>query len=37
VETAALNQRLKKVGVYSARDLDARIQNWMKTEKMPHD
>jgi HPr kinase/phosphorylase len=37
VETAALNQRLKKVGVYSARDLDVRIQNWMKTEKMPHD
>jgi HPr kinase/phosphorylase len=37
VETAALNQRLKKEGVYSARDLDARIQNWMKTEKTPHD
>ncbi len=32
IETAALNQRLKKVGVYSARELDNRIQNWMRSE-----
>ena len=32
VETAALNQRLKKMGVHSARELDTKIQNWMKTE-----
>jgi HPr kinase/phosphorylase len=33
VETAALNQRLKKMGVHSARELDAKIQNWMRMEK----
>jgi HPr kinase/phosphorylase len=33
VETAALNQRLKKVGVFSARELDNRIQNWMRMER----
>jgi len=32
IETAALNQRLKKMGVFSARELDNRIQNWMRTE-----
>jgi len=32
IETAALNQRLKKVGVYSARELDNRIQHWMRSE-----
>lgn len=32
IETAALNQRLKKVGVYSARELDSRIQHWMQSE-----
>lgn len=32
VETAALNQRLKKLGINSARDLDANLQDWMKTE-----
>jgi HPr kinase/phosphorylase len=32
IETAALNQRLKKMGVYSARELDNRIQHWMMME-----
>ncbi|MBN1499961.1 MAG: HPr kinase/phosphorylase [Spirochaetes bacterium] len=32
VETAALNQRLKKMGVHSARELDKRLQDWMKME-----
>lgn len=32
VETAALNQRLKKMGVHSARELDVKLQNWMKME-----
>ncbi len=32
IETAALNQRLKKMGVFSARELDSRIQNWMRME-----
>ncbi len=31
IETAALNQRLKKMGVYSAQELDERIQEWIKT------
>lgn len=33
IETAALNQRLKKHGVFSARELDKSIQEWMKSEK----
>ncbi len=32
IETASLNQRLKKMGVFSARELDSRIQNWMRME-----
>jgi len=32
IETAALKQRLKKMGVFSARELDSRIQNWMRME-----
>ena len=33
IETAALNQRLKKMGVYSARELDEKIQDWIRSEK----
>jgi len=33
VETAALNQRLKKLGIYTARDLDRDIQDSLKKEK----
>ncbi len=33
VETAALNQKLKKMGIFSARDLDENIQKWIRTEK----
>jgi HPr kinase/phosphorylase len=32
VETAALNQRLKKLGIYTARDLDQNIQDRLKKE-----
>jgi HPr kinase/phosphorylase len=32
VETAALNQRLKKVGVNSARELDEKIKRWIMSE-----
>ncbi len=32
VETAALNQRLKKMGIHSARELDKKLQDWMKME-----
>lgn len=32
VETAALNQRLKKLGIFTARDLDKNIQNNLKRE-----
>ena len=32
IETAALNQRLKKLGINSAQELDRKIQDWMKTE-----
>ena len=32
IETAALNQRLKKLGINSAQQLDRKIQDWMKTE-----
>jgi len=34
METAALNQRLKKMGVFSARELDDKIQDWIRSEKM---
>jgi HPr kinase/phosphorylase len=33
IESAALNQRLKKMGVYSAQELDKRIQEWIKLER----
>ncbi|MCP4134652.1 MAG: HPr kinase/phosphorylase [bacterium] len=33
LETAALNQRLKKLGVFSAKELDKKIQDWVKMEK----
>jgi HPr kinase/phosphorylase len=33
VETAALNQRLKKLGIYTARELDHNLQNNLKKEK----
>ena len=32
IETAALNQRLKKMGIFSARELDMKIQDWMQKE-----
>ncbi len=37
LETAALNQRLKKLGVFSARELDTRVQNWINTQKDSND
>jgi len=33
IETAALNYRLKKLGVNSALELDQKIQNWVSSEK----
>jgi HPr kinase/phosphorylase len=33
IEAAAMNQRLKKMGIYSARELDDKIKNWMTLEK----
>jgi len=33
IETAALNQRLKKMGVYSAQELDTRIQEWIRSQE----
>ncbi len=33
IETAALNQRLKKMGTHSARELDTKIQNWIKAQE----
>ncbi len=32
IETAALNQRLKKIGVFSAQELDKKIQEWIVRE-----
>ncbi|HOP29336.1 MAG TPA: HPr(Ser) kinase/phosphatase [Spirochaetota bacterium] len=32
IETAALNQRLKKIGINSARELDEKIKKWIITE-----
>ncbi len=32
IETAALNHRLKKLGIFSAHEFDRKIQEWMKTE-----
>jgi HPr kinase/phosphorylase len=32
VETAVLNQRLKKMGVHTARELDQKLQDWIKME-----
>ncbi len=37
IESAALNQRLKKMGVHSAQELDARIQDWMKSQERSDD
>ncbi len=37
IETAALNQRLKKMGTHSARELDQKIQNWIKSQETTHD
>lgn len=33
VETAALNHRLKKMGIYSAKELDHKIRDWTRKEK----
>jgi HPr kinase/phosphorylase len=33
IETAALNQRLKKMGVFSAKELDEKIQEWIRMVK----
>ena len=33
IETASLNQRLKKHGVFTAFEFDKKIQDWMKSEK----
>ncbi len=32
IETASLNQRLKKLGVFSAIEFDRKIRDWIKTE-----
>ena len=32
IETASLNQRLKKIGVFSAQELDKKIQEWIVRE-----
>ncbi|MCX8123747.1 MAG: HPr(Ser) kinase/phosphatase [Spirochaetes bacterium] len=32
IETAALNQRLKKMGIFSAQELDRKIQEWIARE-----
>lgn len=37
VETAALNQRLKKLGIFSARNLDENIQEHLKRENIQND
>ena len=37
VETAALNQRLKKLGIFSARNLDENIQEYLKRENIQND
>jgi HPr kinase/phosphorylase len=34
VETAALNLRLKKMGVNTAKELDQKLQDWMKSENV---
>ncbi len=34
IETAALNQRLRKLGIHSARELDKKIQDWIKSENI---
>lgn len=33
VETAALNQRMKKYGIHTAQELDQKIQNWISSER----
>ncbi len=33
VETAALNQRMKKYGIHTAQELDQKIQDWISSEK----
>jgi len=37
IETAALNRRLKKMGISSAKELDDRIKNWIQMEKLQED
>ncbi len=37
IETAALNQRLKKMGVFSAAELDRKIQDWLKSRERESD
>jgi HPr kinase/phosphorylase len=37
IETAALNQRLKKMGIYSSRDLDMKIQEWIRIQGSRND
>ncbi len=37
IETAALNQRLKKMGTHSARELDMKIQDWIKAQEHSND
>ncbi len=37
IETAALNQRLKKMGTHSARELDMKIQDWIKAQEHTND
>jgi HPr kinase/phosphorylase len=32
IETAAMNERLKKMGYYSARDFDRNVTKWLETE-----
>jgi HPr kinase/phosphorylase len=37
IETAALNQRLKKMGIFTARELDKKLQNWLTSESSADD
>jgi HPr kinase/phosphorylase len=32
IETAARNERLKKMGYYSAREFNRNVMNWLETE-----
>jgi HPr kinase/phosphorylase len=33
IETAAMNERLKKMGYYAARDFNRNVMKWLETEK----